>query len=70
MDNKAAWITGFKSRPLKIDTAPYTKPGPGQLVIKNVAVAINPVDWKTQVKMKSSRCFFFSFSFPPLGIGF
>jgi NADPH:quinone reductase-like Zn-dependent oxidoreductase len=50
MDNKAAWITELKSRPLKIDTAPYTKPGPGQLVIKNVAVAINPVDWKTQVK--------------------
>lgn len=48
MNNKAAWILEFKGRPLKIDSAPYTKPGPGQLVIKNAAFAINPVDWKVQ----------------------
>ncbi|OXV12057.1 hypothetical protein Egran_00183 [Elaphomyces granulatus] len=48
MNNKAAWIPEFKGRPLKIDSAPYTKPGPGQLVIKNAAFAINPVDWKVQ----------------------
>lgn len=66
MNNKAAWILKFKGRPLKIDSAPYTKPGPGQLVIKNAAFAINPVDWKVQV----TSIEIFSFSFPSLGIVF
>jgi hypothetical protein len=52
--NQAAWITEVKGRPLKVDAAPYTKPGPGQIIIKNAAVAINPVDWKIQVYDQSA----------------
>ncbi|KAL1620744.1 hypothetical protein SLS56_009564 [Neofusicoccum ribis] len=46
--NQAAWITEAKGKPLKVDEAPTPKPGPGEVVIKNAAVAINPVDWKIQ----------------------
>lgn len=46
--NQAAWITEAKGKPLKVDEAPIPKPGPGEVVIKNAAVAINPVDWKIQ----------------------
>ncbi|EOD52674.1 Alcohol dehydrogenase superfamily zinc-containing [Neofusicoccum parvum] len=46
--NQAAWITEAKGKPLKVGEAPTPKPGPGEVVIKNAAVAINPVDWKIQ----------------------
>ncbi|KAF2434883.1 oxidoreductase [Tothia fuscella] len=46
--NQAAWIKKAKATPLEIDTAPYHEPGPNQILIKNGAVAINPVDWKIQ----------------------
>ncbi|KAJ6125614.1 chaperonin 10-like protein [Penicillium samsonianum] len=46
--NQAAWITAPAAYPFTIDTAPIPKPGPCEVVIKNVAVAINPVDWKIQ----------------------
>ena len=46
--NKAAWINSSRAHPLSIDSAPSPTPGPGEIVIKNVAVAINPVDWKIQ----------------------
>jgi len=49
MNNQAAWITGPKERPLKVDKADYWKPGANQVLIKNAAVAVNPVDWKVQV---------------------
>ncbi|KAI9712039.1 MAG: hypothetical protein M1820_001748 [Bogoriella megaspora] len=48
MVNQAAWLTGPKEKPLKVDSAPDAKPGPGEVVIQNAAVAINPVDWKIQ----------------------
>ncbi|KAF2197454.1 oxidoreductase-like protein [Delitschia confertaspora ATCC 74209] len=48
MNNQAAWITGKQAYPLKVDTAPMPKAGPGEVVIKNAAIAINPVDWKIQ----------------------
>ena len=47
--NQAAWITAAKARPLKVDKGPEVKAGPGEIVIKNGAIAINPVDWKIQV---------------------
>jgi NADPH:quinone reductase-like Zn-dependent oxidoreductase len=47
MSNQAAWIKAPKAR-LEVGDAPTTKPGPGQLVIKNAYWAINPADWKTQ----------------------
>ncbi|TGO40522.1 hypothetical protein BHYA_0036g00550 [Botrytis hyacinthi] len=46
--NKAAWIKTSGTNPLAIDDAPIPHPGPGELVIKNSVVAINPVDWKIQ----------------------
>jgi NADPH:quinone reductase-like Zn-dependent oxidoreductase len=48
MSNKAAWITSAKARPLKVDAAEMPKAGENEVVIKNHAIAINPVDWKIQ----------------------
>ena len=45
--NKAAWIPG-KAQPVKVDSAPPSKAGADEVVIRNGAVAINPVDWKMQ----------------------
>ncbi|PLB44246.1 GroES-like protein [Aspergillus steynii IBT 23096] len=45
--NEAAWIPAA-SEPYVVDSAPAPKPGPREVVIKNHAVAINPVDWKIQ----------------------
>ena len=45
--NRAAFIPG-KGEKLEIRNAPFHKPGPNEIVIKNAAVAINPVDWKQQ----------------------
>jgi NADPH:quinone reductase-like Zn-dependent oxidoreductase len=48
-NNQAAWLPAEKANPLQVGPAPYTHPGPGQLVIRNSAVAINPVDWQKQL---------------------
>jgi len=48
MANKAAWLTGAKVKPFKIDDAPMPVPKTNEVVIKNRAVAINPVDWGMQ----------------------
>lgn len=42
--NSAAWLMGTKVKPLKVGPAPYTSAKSGELVIRNRAVAINPVD--------------------------
>jgi NADPH:quinone reductase-like Zn-dependent oxidoreductase len=42
--NRAAYVVG-QGKPLEVREAPYTTPGPNQVVVKNAAVAINPVDW-------------------------
>jgi NADPH:quinone reductase-like Zn-dependent oxidoreductase len=47
-ENKAAWITAERAHPFSIQSAPLPTAGPGELVIKNAAVAVNPVDWKIQ----------------------
>lgn len=49
MSNQAAWIKTAKATPLSVEPAPEAKAGPGEVVIKNSFVAINPVDWKIQV---------------------
>ena len=41
--NTAAWLNGAKI-PLEVKTAPYTSPGPDEIVIQNAAIAINPID--------------------------
>ncbi|KAL8833554.1 MAG: hypothetical protein Q9170_004209 [Blastenia crenularia] len=46
--NEAAYLTGLKVHPLKVREAPYTSAGEHEVVIKNGAVAVNPVDWILQ----------------------
>ncbi len=46
--NTAAWLTAAKANPLEVKPAPYTSPGDNEIVVKNGAVAINPVDWLKQ----------------------
>ncbi|KGO46537.1 Polyketide synthase, enoylreductase [Penicillium expansum] len=48
-DNKAAWLSASKVTPLQISPAPYTSPGPHQIVVKNSALGINSVDWAKQM---------------------
>lgn len=45
---QAAYIPTSKSKPLEIKTASIPKPGNKEIVIKNAAVAINPIDWMIQ----------------------
>jgi len=47
--NSAAWLPAKCVKPLKVGPAPYTPPGAGEIVVKNGAVAINPVDWAKQL---------------------
>ena len=44
MANQAAWLTGAKVRPFKVDAAPMTAPEAGEILIKSHAAAINPAD--------------------------
>ncbi|CAD6594524.1 MAG: hypothetical protein ASARMPRED_000587 [Alectoria sarmentosa] len=46
--NTAAWQTAPKVKPLEVKSAPYTSPRENEIVIKNGAVAINPIDWIIQ----------------------
>jgi len=45
--NFAAWMQGPKQR-LQVAEAPFLTPGPDEIVVKNGAVAINPIDWIMQ----------------------
>ncbi|KAK0271288.1 hypothetical protein LTR91_003550 [Friedmanniomyces endolithicus] len=45
--NRAAWLDGAAKK-LRIDEADMPKPESDEVVIKNSAIAINPVDWKIQ----------------------
>ncbi|KAJ5625447.1 oxidoreductase [Penicillium lagena] len=46
--NSAAWLTSNKARPLQVKSAPYTRPREAEIVIRNYATAINPIDWRIQ----------------------
>ncbi len=46
--NTAAWLDSPKQTPLEVKPAPYTNPQDHEIVVKNGAVAINPVDWALQ----------------------
>ena len=45
--NQAAWLDG-KGSPFRVGEAPMPKAGADNVVIRNKAIAINPVDWKIQ----------------------
>ena len=47
--NRAAWLTAKSARPLEVKSAPYTPPAANQIVVKNRAIAVNPVDWSKQL---------------------
>jgi NADPH:quinone reductase-like Zn-dependent oxidoreductase len=42
--NEAAWLVA-KQDALQVGEAPYPEPGAGEVVVRNHAVAVNPVDW-------------------------
>ncbi len=46
--NIAAWLEAAQA-PLEVKPAPYTPPRKNEIVVKNHAVAINPIDWILQV---------------------
>ena len=46
--NQAAWLVTKGAKPFQVGPTPYTSPGEHEIVVKNAAVAINPVDWKVQ----------------------
>jgi len=46
--NSAAWLKA-EHTPLEVGPAPYTPPGADQIVVRNHAVAINPLEWIIQV---------------------
>ncbi len=46
--NTAAWL-GAKHAKLEVKPAPYMHPHEGEIVVKNHAVAINPLDWIIQI---------------------
>lgn len=45
--NQAAWLDAQRL-PLRIGEAPVPTPGPDEIVVKNHAVAMNPIDWHMQ----------------------
>ena len=46
--NSAAWIKEKHGKPLVVDEAPLASPSADEILVKNCAVAINPVDWLQQ----------------------
>ncbi|KAL7752932.1 hypothetical protein RI367_001382 [Sorochytrium milnesiophthora] len=47
MSNQAAWLTK-PGTPLEVSTAPLPSAGANEIVVKNAAIALNPVDYKIQ----------------------
>jgi NADPH:quinone reductase-like Zn-dependent oxidoreductase len=45
--NEAAYLDE-PGAPLVVREAPFPKAGPGEIVVRNAAIAINPVDWHMQ----------------------
>jgi NADPH:quinone reductase-like Zn-dependent oxidoreductase len=46
--NTAAWLPP-KHAALEVRSAPYTRPGPDEIVVDNRALAVNPLEWMIQV---------------------
>jgi len=65
--NEAAWLVGEQVRPLEIKGSEYGSPGPAEILIRNRATAINPVDCFLQLLKHENMPFPFSF---PAVLGF
>jgi len=48
MANTAAWITSPKSYPFEVKAAPTREPGANEILVRNRAIAINPIDGLVQ----------------------
>lgn len=48
-ENRAAYLVSTRAKPLVVKPAPYTPPGPDEIVVKNGAIAVNPVDYGKQL---------------------
>jgi len=48
--NSAAWLTEAKAHPFQVKEAPFYTPEASEILVKNHAVAINPVDGSLQSK--------------------
>ncbi|MCJ1473065.1 hypothetical protein MMC13_001714 [Lambiella insularis] len=46
--NQAAYLVAPDVKTLEVRSAPYTRPRSGEIVIKNAAIAVNPIDWVLQ----------------------
>ena len=46
--NTAAWLVAKQTK-LEVKPAPYTQPREGEIVVKNYAMAVNPLDWVIQI---------------------
>ena len=47
MSNRAAYVDSAGAR-ITVRDAPYPELKPGHVIVKNAAVAMNPIDWKLQ----------------------
>ena len=45
--NQAAWLDGVGHK-FRVADIPMPKAAPGRVIVRNHAIAANPVDWKTQ----------------------
>ena len=48
--NSAAWLKEAKARPFKIESVPLWEPGENEILVRNHAVAINPIDEAFQTR--------------------
>lgn len=58
--NDAAWLCTTRAK-LEVKSAPYTRPRDHEIVVKNHAVAINPLDW---IKQASGNLIFSWLKYP------
>lgn len=51
MKNEALWLDCSSGR-LRTGPAPYTRPGVGEVVVRTLSVAVNPVDTMTWIQRR------------------
>jgi NADPH:quinone reductase-like Zn-dependent oxidoreductase len=48
LENRGAYLTAPKAKPLEVRPAPFPSPKHNEVIVRNHAVAINPTDWMKQ----------------------